>query len=334
MTRSASAVLAAALFACACEAGGDTDAAQPPQPERGPGGSDYVHGSATITRYGAPLGDAAAYWLIEPAEPTPAQAPVLVYMHGWSAFEPEDGYEAMLVHLARKGFVIVFPYQGGPLDRSRWEGSSRQAVQRALDELARGAHPRPDGHLAIAGHSVGAALALRMAAPGEPAIPTPELVVLHDAAGRRAFADLLSEGGALARVPPTVALLVMQAQTSGPGEANEPDSFSPEAWEGTAHLTRRNFLRSYGDRHGTPVLVSNHNGCRSGTSARPLDAHDHFACWRPTEGALREAQGAAFPGYSALCAGPGPECDPVRDHGVWGDGVPVRRLANAADLGL
>mgnify|MGYP001178222968 CR=1 FL=1 len=331
MTRRARALLAAALLAGACEARGDTDAAQPPQPASGAGGGDYAHGAATITRLGAPLTDAAAYWLIEPAEPTPESAPVLVYMHGWSAFEPEDGYAPMLVHLARKGFVIVFPYQGGPFDRSRWEGNSRQAVQRALEELARGAHPRPDGHFAIAGHSVGAALALRMAAPGEPAIPPPEAVVLHDAAGRRAFADLLSEGGVLARVPATVALLVMQAETSGPGEANEPDSFSLEAWEGTRHLPQRNFLRSYGDRHGTPVLVSNHNGCRTGTSARPLDAHDHFACWRPTEGALREAQGAPFP---AFWTGPGPACDPVRGHGEWSDGVPVRRIANAADLGL
>jgi hypothetical protein len=335
---SARAAIAIVLFlGAACDdRTGDTNAAQPLQPASGPGGLDYAHGAAVITRYGTPLTDADAYWLVEPADPPASSAPVLVYMHGYGASEPDDGYEAMLTHFARKGFVVIFPYQGEPFDLADYEENARNAIVDALDELAGGEHPTPDGHLAFAGHSLGAMLALRLAGTGTPALPVPEVVVAQDLAGRRLFPDALADGNVLATIPASVRLLILQAETSAPGGPQEVESYAPEAWEGTPQIPRalRNFLRSHTDRHGTPILESEHNGCRAVANGRPLDAHDWYAYWRPTEAALREAAGAPFAGYSAFCSELGAACDATRDAGTWGDGVAVRTFENAADLGL
>jgi len=329
-------VLVAALFVgVACEPRGDTLASQPAQPPAGPGGSDYAHGSARITRIRDGLTDPSGYWLIEPADPTPASAPVLVYLHGYGASEPDDGYEAMLVHFARKGWVVVFPWQGLPLDFSEHETNARAALLRALEELSTGDHPTPEGRLALAGHSLGASVALRMAGAGEPVVPTPDVVVLHDPQDRRLFPELLS-GGVLATIPETVHLLILQTETSAPGGPDDAGSFAMDAWTGTPQISsaRRSFLRLRSDRHGTPTIEADHNGCRSGYGGLPLDSHDVWSYWRPTEGALREAMGEPFAGYRVFCNEPGAACDAARDQGRWSDGVPVAPLENAADLGL
>lgn len=333
--RSRHALVLAALSAASCEPRGDTLAMQPVQPTSGAGGSDYRHASAVITRLRDGLTDPEGYWVIEPADPTPTTAPVLVYMHGYGASEPDDGYEAMLVHFARKGWVVVFPWRGLSLDAGTHETNARRAVLDALDVLGTGDHPRPNGRISFAGHSVGASLALRMAAAGEPALPTPDAIVLHDPQDRRLLPDLLP-AALLATVPSSVHLLILQSETSAPGGPDANGSFATEIWLDTPHIprARRGLLRLHTDRHGTPILVADHDGCRSGYRGLPLDAHDIWAYWRPTERALREAMGEPPVGDSVFCGDPAPACQDVRDQGHWSDGVPATPLENAADLGL
>jgi len=329
------ALVLAALTAASCEPRGETHATQPAQPTSGAGGSDYLHARAVITRVRDGLTDPEGYWLIEPADPTPTTAPVLVYLHGYGASEPDDGYEAMLVHFARKGWVVVFPWQGLPLEFSDHETNARRAVLDALGVLRAGGHPTPDGRISFVGHSLGASLALRMAASGEPALPSPDAVVLHDPQDRRLFPDMLP-AELLATVPATVHVLVIQSETSAPGGPDANGSFASQVWLGTSHIprARRGLLRLHSDRHGTPILLADHDGCRSGYGGLPLDAHDVWGYWRPTESALREAMGEPFSGHSAFCSDPAPACEAVRDQGRWSDGTPVTPLENAADLGL
>src|SRR4051812_41913984 len=45
---------------------------------------------------------ARSYWLFEPADPTPARAPVVVFHHGWLATNP-GVYGAWIEHLVRQG---------------------------------------------------------------------------------------------------------------------------------------------------------------------------------------------------------------------------------------
>jgi hypothetical protein len=312
----------------------------PGQPTTGPGGSDYPHADARVRAFG--LGE-GRYWIYEPAAPAPAAAPVLVYLHGYAADVP-DLYSALLTHLARKGFVVIFPAYGGLFDPGNYQPNARAAIAAALSELTTAGHVHPNGHFGMLGHSLGAMMSLRLAAqPGAPpALPVPEILVLHEPAGKTTpfiagnpAWDIST--GALGGIAPTTRLLIIQAETS----ATDPNSVAPDAWNNTPQIARaqRNFLRVFSDDHGRPSLVSDHNGVqagRSGLQVRPLDAIDWWGYWRPTEGALREifGMGGLPPGYSAFCSSADPACDPVRQMGVWSDGVPVKPMKNTAELGL
>src|SRR5580704_3820672 len=61
-----------------------TDATPPTQPEKGPGGKEYAHKAAKQSCYGE--GD-TQYWIIEPDQPAPDKAPVVIFCHGWSAMD-------------------------------------------------------------------------------------------------------------------------------------------------------------------------------------------------------------------------------------------------------
>jgi hypothetical protein len=194
------------------------------------------------------------------------------------------------------------------------------------------------------GHSLGAMISLRLAAQPQtvPALPVPEILVLHEPAGKTTpfiagnpAWDISTQ--ALSGVAPTTRLLIIQAETS----ATDPNSVAPDAWLNTPQLARaqKNFLRVFSDHHGQPALVSDHTGVQAGQNVLqvdPLDAIDWWGYWRPTEGALREAFGmdALPPGYSAFCSSAGPACDPVRQMGSWSDGVAVKPMKVAAELGL
>jgi len=81
------------------------------QPTNGPGGSTYPFGSITINgpywannRY---TDDNFKYFIYEPAQPTPAQAPVILFLHGYGAFAPSN-YEGWLEQMCRKGYTVVW----------------------------------------------------------------------------------------------------------------------------------------------------------------------------------------------------------------------------------
>jgi hypothetical protein len=286
----------------------------------------------SLSSYGEGTG---RYWVYEPAEPRPDSAPVVVYLHGFGVFEPSL-YDAQLRHLSRKGYVVVFPLYGY-FDLESYEADARAAIAAALVELETGPeHVRPNGQLAYAAHSLGAVLAVRLAANGalEPKLPPPAGLVLHDPAGsERASYDVSK--GALASIPKSTRLLVIQAEAS----VDQPNSDAVSLFLQTESIPseHKNLLRVYSDTHGTPTLLSDHLGVQAGQDVfgvRPLDAIDWWGYARPTEGALAEAFGAPFDGYSAFCRAADATCDAVRDAGQWSDGVPVKRLKNAGDLEL
>jgi pimeloyl-ACP methyl ester carboxylesterase len=305
----------------------------PGQPTTGPGGSDYPHAHARVRDFGSGEG---RYWIYEPAAPAPVTAPVLVYLHGAGTLSP-DRLSALLTHLARKGFVVIWPLYGGLFDPWNYQPNARAAIAAALSELNTTGHVHPNGHFGMLGHSLGGMIALRLAAQplAPPALPVPEILVLHEPAGKAApfiagnpAWDIST--GALSGIAPTTRLLIIQAETS----AGAPNSVAPDAWSNTPQIARaqKNFLRVFSDDHGRPALVSDHGG----VEAPPLDAIDWWGYWRPTEGALREVfgMGGLPPGYSAFCSSAGPACAPVRQMGSWSDGVPVKPMKVAAELGL
>jgi len=300
--------------------------APPGPPLRGPGSLAYSHASTRVTAGGRGAG---RYWSYTPANPTPPTAHVLVYLHGYGDRDPTH-YDALLTHFARKGYTVVFPYYGGLFSTSAYERNARGAVRDALAELSARGAPRASGRIAYAGHSLGALLALRLAATARASgLTEPDLILLHEPAGV-AFVDYPLSATDLAAIPSGTHLLIIQAETS----VGHKNSFAHGAFENTPGIPRanKNLLLVRSDAHGEPRLVSDHLGVQAGRN-RPLNAIDWWGYFRPSDAALREAFGGEG-APSIFCSEPGPRCDWARDSGVWSDGRPVQPARNAGDLGL
>src|SRR5579859_6313049 len=77
----------------------------PLQPAIGPGGADYKHKQVVAHMYGT---GATRYWIFEPADPVPGDAPLIVFNHGWGAMEPKV-YGAWIDHIVKRGNIVVYP---------------------------------------------------------------------------------------------------------------------------------------------------------------------------------------------------------------------------------
>src|SRR3712207_6201654 len=133
------ALLAASSFASA--------ATPPAQPKQGPGGSDYP--ASAVTK--RPVGTASApTYVFHAAGPASAPRPVVVFLHAWGATNPLV-YGGWLEHLARKGFLVLYP-RFQEVNRTRPADATGLAAGLGGDALpppARGpggrADPKPGG---------------------------------------------------------------------------------------------------------------------------------------------------------------------------------------------
>lgn len=140
-------------------------AAQPLRPASGPGGADRPHASAVqqlVERDGSRL------LLVEPREPQPASAPVVVFLGADDHLE-QSSYGAWLTHIARGGAIAVQPDYGvdSVSDPDELADAVEAAYRAALAELTESAdqHPSPlEGELAWVGHGRGAIVAGDLAA--------------------------------------------------------------------------------------------------------------------------------------------------------------------------
>ena len=312
--------------------------AQPPKaPDDGAGSLSYPYDSVAV---GSQEGDFVLY---EPDDrdpnKVPAKAPVLVYLHGAQMDDQRMAADAMLRHLARKGFVVLYAEEGTVATRL-YEKSARRAIGAGLAELRRPDrdHVRPNGQFGFIGFSLGGIVALRLAADPkggtEPDIPRPAVVVLHDPAGEayKNSTGLTLSAKALAGLDPAAKLLIIQAQSS----ASDPNSAAPNAWANSPTLERNaNWLRVPSDLYGLPPLLSVHDGSLAapgGNPLQPLDAIDWWGYWRPTEAAVRAAFGQPGAGYDPFCKARTKVCAPVRRMGQWSDQHAAATIQNAGDL--
>ena len=152
--------------------------APPAQPASGPGGADYRHRDVAAASHGS---GRTQFWLFEPANPTPKEAPVIVFSHGWGGVDPAP-YRAWIDHIVRRGNIVVYPrFQADNRTSPReFTPNAIAAVRAALDLLGRDpARVRPDlERFALVGHSIGGALSANLAALAERAgLPPPRAVM-------------------------------------------------------------------------------------------------------------------------------------------------------------
>jgi pimeloyl-ACP methyl ester carboxylesterase len=153
----------------------------PGQPFDGPGGAEYLHKSVSFF-------DAATradgYWLFEPADPKPDSAEVVVFLHGYGAYNPM-AYGKWIKHLVAKGNIVIYPRYQKNLVWPRPNGfpeNAAKGIRDALRELQKEGRVKPKtDHVVYIGHSYGGVTAANLATRWEKMrIPKPTAMLLAE----------------------------------------------------------------------------------------------------------------------------------------------------------
>ena len=285
---------------------GETSATQPTQPKSGPGGAEYAHGSVTHSIFGEGNDE---FTLFEPADPRPEVAPVIIFLHGWSAMKPEP-YQDWINHLVRRGNIVIYPRYQAKISTKPGEftPSAIKAVKSALVVLDQSDHVHPDREkVAVVGHSMGGILTANLAASGGEGLPPIKaaMCVEPGSGGFPITADY-------SKIPAgTLLLCIAGDQDKLVKETKAKDIFSGATSVAKAD---KNYILAISDAHGSPPVTANH---MAPTDLGGQDALHYFGYWKWCD-ALTDA---AFYGKNRNVAlGNTAE---QRFMGKWSDGVPV-----------
>jgi acetyl esterase/lipase len=315
----------------------DNTVTQPPQPTTGPGSSDYAHQTVRKSQFGS---GAEEYWLYEPADPTPDSAPVIAFLHGYGAMNPQ-AYGAWISHIVRKGNIVVFPiYQTSLVSPpDDYTPAALAALVDAYDVLRSDDHVDPDPvNFALVGHSLGGVIAANLAVEGPNAGLPPARAVMTANAG-----DTQSPGG-IAQIFPSILTSDYEdipADVLWLGVVGDDDNFVGD--DATIFLldettqippANKELITVFSDDHGEPEVRAGHSAplapdadFDSGQpgftdSVDATDAYigvlDYYGYWKWFE-ALTDA--AFYGTHREYALGDTPEQTYM---GRWSDGTPVR----------
>ncbi len=285
----------------------------PQQPTLGPGGSEYSHEGVRQTRYGTGVHQ---FWIFEPADPTPASAPLIVFNHGWGGIFPFF-YEAWITHLVKRGNIVIYPRYQMTLLIGVWNATQNAitAVQQAIAVLQDGGHVLPElAHFAIVGHSLGGGMTAEMAVLAESnQLPVPKAVMpvqpyLQENAMMNDFHDMPAD---------TLLLVVV-----GEDDVVAGDAAAKVIYETSDRIpdSRKNYVIQRTDRYGQPDLKAGHSAPLCIPDTDLVDAMDYYSTWKLFDGLTDYA----FYGiHQEYCLGNTPA---LRFMGLWSDGTPVREL--------
>ncbi len=286
----------------------------PNQSEEGPGGSNYSHASVVRTRYNWGVDQ---YWIFEPDNPTPSEAPVIIFLHGWSAMFPIF-YQPWIDHLVKRGNIVIYPrYQRGLyFGFEEFDDNALEAVIQAFEKLKTGSHIAPDvDKVAITGHSLGGGFTAFIAAEAEKqGLPIPKAIMPVQPAIRSSqiinYSSIAEE---------TLMLVVVGEDDTVVGAAD-----GKQIFYGIEHipLDKKDFIIQTTDTYGTPSLLADHMApvCIFSLRSPTVNAMDFFSTWKLFD-ALTDY---AFYGTSKeYCLGNTSE---QRFMGLWSDGTPVKEL--------
>ena len=280
----------------------------PKQPVSGPGGSEYAHRGVRETEYGE---GGQQYWIIEPAQPVPKKAPLVIFLHGYSAMTPNT-YRGWVDHLAKRGNIVVYPrYQARLLTpATEYFPNVAASVRDALGVLAKPGHVKPDlERVALVGHSAGGVQTANYAVLAmSEKLPAPKAAMIVEPAQGKDGGFKIIPMEDCEKFAASLKLIVMVGDADGlAGEG-----CARTIWRDTKHVQERAFVTLQSDTHGMPSLKADHLSPIS-WSRVATDALDWLGYWR-TFDALMDA---AFSGKPLAV-------DPSM--GVWSDGVPVAPL--------
>jgi predicted esterase len=154
--------------------------ALPGQPTTGPGSSEhYVHAEAKMLDCAE---EAHGYWLFEPASPIPDSASVIVFMHGYGAYNPMV-YGKWIKHLVAQGNIVIYPrYQLNLFapKTDKFPETAARGIKDAIYELNTNYHAKPKlDQVVYIGHSYGGAICAWMGVHWEAlGVPKPAAMLL------------------------------------------------------------------------------------------------------------------------------------------------------------
>lgn len=134
----------------------------PGQPPSGPGGAEYAHRAVSFFDHAS---RADGYWLFEPADPKPDSADVVVFLHGYGAYNPM-AYGKWIKHLVARGNIVIYPRYQKNLLTPRPDGfpaNAAKGIRDALKELEKTGRVKPRvEHISYIGHSYGGVIAANL----------------------------------------------------------------------------------------------------------------------------------------------------------------------------
>jgi len=281
----------------------------PKQPKTGPGGAQYAHAGFHETEHGE---GGEQFWLLEPSRPTPKKAPLVIFLHGYSAMHP-DTYREWVNHLARRGNIVVYPrYQEKLLTpATEYFPNVIASIRHALAVLRQSGHVAPDlEKVAVVGHSAGGVQAANYcvnAVAEKLPVPKAAMFVQPGQGPERGLKIVPLDNCGM--IPPETHLLIVVGDSDGMVGTG----CARTIWQDTKQVRDRSFVTVQSDDHGTPPLRANHLSPVSWTP-EATDALDWFGYWKLFDGLMT----AAFAAKSNVV-------DP--EMGAWSDGTPVKPLA-------
>jgi pimeloyl-ACP methyl ester carboxylesterase len=303
----------------------------PTQPDAGPGGRVYAHAEVRFTDRAS---TAEGYWLFEPAAPQPDSAQVVVFNHGYGAYNPMI-YGAWIKHLVRQGHTVIFPrYQKNLI--SPWPSGFFDNAARGIRNAMTLLETEPErvrpkrAPFIMVGHSYGGTISAYLSVHHKKyGLPAPDGLMLC-APGTGPFkAGKLDSYDGLPRQ--TNLLLLINENDRVVGE-----KFQFRIFETARQVQRRNLLIQRADDYGTPSISATHSECyavdmafdsgtRSPSALRALRIGeagpvDYYAYWKLLDGMID-------------CVNSGNNCNYAfgatalqRSLGEWSDGRPVEPL--------
>jgi hypothetical protein len=230
-------------------------AAPPKQPESGAGGADYAASDVAKRAVGTA---SSGTFVFHGAGPAAQPRPVAVFFHSWGAANPAL-YGGWIEHLARKGYLVLFP-RFQEVNRTRPADATARAaslVESALAALADDPNARPDPkRLAYIGHLAGVPIALNLAAKaGEGALPAPKFVFGVIPGG---VASSETERGILLQDLSTIDASTLLVTMIGDREHLPSDRLARRMLQEASAVptTRKLFMRVGSDDHGFPALTA------------------------------------------------------------------------------
>lgn len=303
--------------------------AQPEQPADGPGGTAYSFDNVQVERIGGRPQGATAFMPGGIDRPMLDDLPVIVFLHGFTAVEPQR-YGGWIEHLVKRGAIVIYPdYQDAGVfagGQDRYIDNMFTGIAAALVDL----DLRPET-VHVVGHSLGAVLTMVYGTAAlENGLPPAASLTLIEPGGCANCGNGIGFGVPVQldlQVPgDSLVSIVVGADDALVGTS---DAEVLSGMANTIPRDRRRFVIARSDAHGAVPLVADHLFPQTAGNGGEEDALDWYGLWRPLDALI-------------LCADSGQECETALgtsaaalSMGRWSDGVPVAppRVQNRTEPG-